>query len=158
MARQPLYPLRLSHTKNPPSWHKTAIAQGISHLDGGCPDGTIMDATPAPGRTYTRWTWPPRGRGRGESLYSDRRMKAKLRAIEVVELRLFGQLTWEEIARRLGFRDKSGAFRAYHRTMGRIEWDKRRKVELKREELCYQLGITQTQLMELWRRLQSDQP
>ncbi len=63
---------------------------------------------------YTRETWPPRGRGRGESLTSGRRIQAKLRALEVIQLRRAGH-TYAMIAVRLGFRDKSGAWRALHR-------------------------------------------
>jgi hypothetical protein len=44
------------------------------------PHGVLADVTPRPERTYTRATWPPRGRGRGESLTSPRRIEAKLRA------------------------------------------------------------------------------
>src|SRR5690349_15866657 len=61
------------------SWRKTIVAEGLIEV----PDGTICDATPTPGRTYTRYTWPPRGRGRGESLTSPRRIEAKLRTVEV---------------------------------------------------------------------------
>ncbi|SRR6266516_308224 len=103
------------------SWYKTVEL----------PDGTVIDATPAPGRTYTAHTWPPRGRGRGESLTSPRRIAAKLRTIEVLRLRTASH-TWQEIARATGFRDASGPYRAYKRAIDRITWNEQRKAELKR--------------------------
>src|SRR5262249_38937908 len=95
------------------------------------PDGTWCDVTPAPGRTYTRYTWPPRGRGRGESLYSPRRIAAKLRAYQVIRLHVAGY-TYEQIAPKLGFRDASGAYRAMKRTLDRIDWDRQRRAELRK--------------------------
>jgi AraC-like DNA-binding protein len=56
----------------------------------------------------------PRGRGRGESKTSPRRIEAKLRAAEAARLRV-GGATYAEIARRLGYRDASGAWRAIDR-------------------------------------------
>jgi hypothetical protein len=82
-----------------------------------------VDVSPAPGHTYTRDTWPPRGRGRGESLYSPRRIEAKLRTIEVIELCRQGH-TWDSIAQRTGFKDPSGPYRAMKRTMDRVDWDR----------------------------------
>jgi hypothetical protein len=96
------------------------------------PHGIFTDVTPQPGHTYTRETWPPRGRGRGESLFSPRRIAAKIRAAEVVRLRCQGY-TWEQIARATGFKDASGAYRAWKRTLDRIDWDKQRREELKRK-------------------------
>jgi hypothetical protein len=92
-------------------------------------DGMLIDTTPAPGNTFTRDTWPPRGRGRGESLLSPRRVAAKMRSIEVIRLRAQG-LTFTQIARNLGFRDGSGAYRAMKRSLDRIDWDERRREEL----------------------------
>lgn len=89
-------------------------------------DGVLTDVSPAPGRTYTRETWPPRGRGRGESLTSDRRIRAKLRTVEVIRLRA-QEHTWQEIANRLGFKDPSGPYRAMKRAIDRIDWDKAQK-------------------------------
>lgn len=77
------------------------------------------DVIPAPGRTYTRDTWPPRGRGRGEGLLSPRRVAAKLRAVEVMRLRCEG-LPWRAIAARLEFADASGPYRAYKRARDRV--------------------------------------
>lgn len=108
------------------SWRKDIVAQGLK----GVPDGSLVDVTPAPGATYTRDTWPPRGRGRGESIYSVRRMQAKLRAVEVVRLRCAG-CTYAQIARKLGFADGSGAYRAWRRTLDRIDWDQDRRAELR---------------------------
>lgn len=101
------------------SWRKTIISQGLA----GVPDGTICDATPAPGNTYTRATWPPRGRGRGESLTSPRRIDAKLRTIKVIEMRAAGH-TWQSIALALGFKDASGPYRAMKRAIDRADWDR----------------------------------
>lgn len=109
------------------TWHKTIVAEGLPDI----PDGLLVDVTPAPGRTFTRETWPPRGRGRGESLWSPRRVEAKLRAVQVFHLRIEGH-TWQEIADHLGFKDASGPYRAYRRTMDRLEWDDRRRAELKK--------------------------
>lgn len=90
---------------------------------------TWTDKSPTPGHTYTPETWPPRGRGRGESLYSPRRIEAKLRTIEVIRLRAAGH-TWDSIARELGFRDPSGPYHAFKRAVDRVDWDRRRQAEL----------------------------
>lgn len=82
------------------------------------PHGVWADVSPAPHCTYTRATWPPRGRGRGESLTSPRRIEAKLRAAQVLELRFAGY-TWDSIARKCGFRDPSGPWRAIRRASDR---------------------------------------
>ena len=58
----------------------------------------------------------PRGRGRGESKTSPRRIEAKRRAAEALKLRARGA-TYAAIARRLGYRDASGAWRAIDRTL-----------------------------------------
>jgi len=79
------------------------------------PHGVLSDETPAPGRSYTRATWPPRGRGRGESLTSPRRIEAKLRAAEAFRLYYDDCLTWDAIAHQLGFKDRSGPWRAVRR-------------------------------------------
>lgn len=104
------------------SWRKTIISHNLPDV----PDGTVCDVTPAPGRTYTRYTWPPRGRGCGESLTSIRRVQAKLRAVEVIRMRADGH-TWQTIARALGFKDASGPYRAMKRALDRIDWDKAQK-------------------------------
>lgn len=74
-----------------------------------------------PDQTYTREPcscgrelWPPRGRGRGESVLSPRRLAAKLKALDALELHIRGW-SYEAIARRLGYRDASGAWRAVQR-------------------------------------------
>lgn len=82
-----------------------------------------------PAQTYTREPcscgrplWPPRGRGRGESLLSPRRIAAKLRAIEAWRLNLMGY-TWEAIAAQLGYRTRGGAWRAVQRLRdGQAAW------------------------------------
>ena len=83
------------------------------------PYGAWSDETPAPGRSYTRNTWPPRGRGRGESLTSPRRIEAKQRAVEAMRLYYRDRLTWQVIAARLGFKDRSGPWRAVRRLVDR---------------------------------------
>lgn len=120
MARQNLRFAGRPATARRQSWHKSIIR-----------DGMECDATPRPGRTYTRETWPPRGRGRGESLTSARRLAAKLRTVEVLRLRRAG-CTWQEIARATGFRDASGPYRAVKRATERIDWDKQRYEEMQR--------------------------
>ncbi len=85
------------------------------------PYGTWSDETPAPGRSYTRATWPPRGRGRGESLTSPRRIEAKFRAAEAWRLHYHEQLTWDAIARQLGFKDRSGPWRAVRRLVDQLD-------------------------------------
>ena len=85
------------------------------------PHGILADVTPEPGRSYTRATFPPRGRGRGESLTSPRRIEAKQRAYRALQLWRSG-LTWQSIARRLGYKDKSGAWRAVRRLIDRVDY------------------------------------
>jgi hypothetical protein len=109
------------------TWHQTVLASGRADV----PDGTVIDATPMPGATYTRDTWPPRGRGRGESLTSPRRVYAKLRACEVIKMRIAGE-SWTHIAKVTGFASASGACMAYQRMRNRVNWDERRRAELKR--------------------------
>jgi hypothetical protein len=58
----------------------------------------------------------PRGRGRGESKTSPRRIAAKRRAAEALRLRAAGA-TYAAIARHLGYRDASGAWRALDRAL-----------------------------------------
>jgi hypothetical protein len=110
-------------TRRPHSWNKTMYR-----------DGLMMNVSPSPGNTFTRDTYPPRGRGRGESLTSPRRIAAKQRALEVVKLRLGQHLTWATIARLLGFKDASGAYYAYHRLLDRINWDKQRARDIENEQ------------------------
>jgi hypothetical protein len=63
--------------------------------------------------------WPPRGRGRGESTYSPRRLAALARTREAHRLYAQGW-TYEAIARALGYRDRSGPWRALQRAR---DWD-----------------------------------
>jgi hypothetical protein len=63
--------------------------------------------------------WPPRGRGRGESITSPRRIAAIQRTCEVHRLVAEGW-TYEAIARALGYRDRSGPWRALQRQR---DWD-----------------------------------
>lgn len=83
-------------------------------------DGELVDVTPEPGRTFTRQTWPPPKRGRGESLLSPRRVEAKLRAVEAIKLRKEG-MTWAKIAAHLGYSQASGAFKAVQRMLDRYD-------------------------------------
>ncbi len=114
------------------SWDKTMIAEGLRDI----PDGTLLDATPEPGRTFTRHTYPPRGRGRGESLTSPRRLHAKQRTIEALKLRQAGE-SFETIARKLGYKGASGPWHALNRMMSRLQWDERRRETLKKEKRMY---------------------
>lgn len=61
-----------------------------------------------------RELWPPRGRGRGESMLSRRRVAAKLKAIEAEKLHIQGW-TYAAIARKLGYQTPSGVWRAIQR-------------------------------------------
>jgi hypothetical protein len=76
-----------------------------------------------PWQTYTREPcscgrelWPPRGRGRGESLNSPRRVAAKQKAIEAMKLRRQGY-RWRVIAAQVGYATPQGAHRAVQRTV-----------------------------------------
>lgn len=93
--------------------------------------GIMADCTPRPRCTYIRATWPPRGRGRGESLCSPRRIEAKLRAVQALELWQAGA-TWEAIAHQLGYSDKSGAWRAVRRLFDRLDYDRWLRQEAQR--------------------------
>jgi hypothetical protein len=53
----------------------------------------------------------PKGRGRGESATSPRRLKAKDKQLQALTLRKAGA-TYEQIAEAVGYRDKSGARKA----------------------------------------------
>lgn len=113
------------------------------------PGHTWVDATPQPGNTYTRDTWPPRGRGRGEALSSPRRVAAKLRAFEALHLRNKGY-GWATIASLLGYKCPSGAWRACDRIHQRNRANEERKgaLQLQRIQephtcqypLCWQAG------------------
>lgn len=96
-------------------------------------DGVLCDVTPAPGNTYNRDTWPPRGRGRGESLTSVRRISAKLRCNEAYTLRTEYGYTWEVIANKLGYRDASGPYRAVRRALDKFELIERERQQRKEE-------------------------
>ncbi len=79
-----------------------------------------------PGQVYTREPcvcgrelWPPRGRGRGESLYSPRRIEAKMRAAQALRLRTAGH-TYRAIAARLGYNSPQAAWGAVHRTIDEV--------------------------------------
>src|SRR5258707_15894759 len=89
-------------------------------VDEWHPHGGWSDETPAPDNSYTRATWPPRGRGRGESLTSPRRIEAKLRAAEAVRLRIAGY-SFQAIANRLGFGNRCSAWCAVRRTFDRFD-------------------------------------
>jgi hypothetical protein len=74
-----------------------------------------------PDQTYTRYPcncgrelWPPRGRGRGESLLSPRRIEAKLKAIDANEMHIKGA-SYARNAVILGYKTPSGAWRAVQR-------------------------------------------
>ena len=113
------------------SWRKRDYVYGKQAQRLECPDGTLCDLTPAPGRTYIRATFPPSGRGRGESLTSQRRISAKLRAVKVLQLRCAG-FTFKQIGYKVGL-STSGAYRAMQRTIDRLDWDRERKQEVRNE-------------------------
>lgn len=116
----------------PYSWSKLVLSRGFPDV----PDGMLCDISPAPGNTYSRYDWPPRQRGRGESLTSPRRIAAKFRTKRVIELRAQG-LTWAAIARATGYKHASGPYRAMKRAVDRADWDTRRKAMLKGQHLSY---------------------
>jgi len=101
------------------------VPHGSHRKESMCADGTVIDVTPRPGCTYTCETWPPRGRGRGESLSSPRRCDAKLKAIRALRMRRAGY-TWQTIAKKLGFKDASGPWRCANRAITRIEHERMR--------------------------------
>lgn len=111
------------------TWRKVILSHGFKDV----PDGVECDVTPQPGRTYTRYTWPPRGRGRGESLTSPRRIAAKQRAAQVIALRARGY-TWQEIANQIGYADASGAYRAWQRSVDRIDFDRRQREQARKKK------------------------
>ena len=110
---------------------KVAYANDELHPKSLYPHGILMDVTPAPGRTYTSTTWPPRGRGRGESLTSPRRIEAKNRAARALSLWQIGA-TWQQIADQLGFADRSGAWRAVRRLIIRQDHEQWLKEEARK--------------------------
>jgi hypothetical protein len=74
-----------------------------------------------PDQTYTREPcscgrelWPPRGRGRGESLLSPRRIEAKLKAVDALALHIQGW-PYRAIAAKLAYKTTSGAWQAVQR-------------------------------------------
>lgn len=78
---------------------------------GYCVDAAGARHEHRPGKRYCRACWPPRGRGRGEDLYSARRVEAALVSIKAIRMRELG-LTYTEIAGALGYADASGAWYA----------------------------------------------
>lgn len=78
-----------------------------------------------PGRRYCRHCYPPRGRGRGEDLYSPRRAQALMKAVEATKLRWEYELTYEQIARRLGYGSRAAAYNAIWRLNRRRNADQR---------------------------------
>lgn len=115
-------------TAKPYTWDKRIWTNDEWHPKEFHPYGVPMDATPAPGNTYTRATWPPRGRGRGESLISTRRVQAKVRALEVLRLHRAGH-TYAQIGAKVGL-SPSGAYRALKRLLDRHNWNERRARQL----------------------------
>lgn len=96
-----------------------------SHYDE--PRDPFRGCEHTPDQRYTREPcscgrplWPPCGRGRGEALDSPRRLAALVRALEAQRLYYGEGWTYEAIARALGYRDKSGPWRALQRLR---DWD-----------------------------------
>lgn len=80
----------------------------------------------AKGTTYTRKPcvcgrplWPPRGRGRGESLYSPRRVAAIGRAVDMYNDYWRG-MSWRQVARKYGYSGPSGAWQVVYRNADKI--------------------------------------
>lgn len=74
-----------------------------------------------PHQTYTRHEcvcgrpiWPIKGRGRGESILSHRRVAARMRALEAATLYASG-MSFRQTAAQLGYKTGSGAWRAVTR-------------------------------------------
>jgi len=63
-----------------------------------------------------RPVWPPRGRGRGESLSSPRRIQAHMQVVEMMRLRRTNG-TWQQIARRYGYISRSGPYQLVRRAI-----------------------------------------
>jgi len=141
MARQNLY---MHPGESNPFVGRPRTARRLSWRKEEWIGGCLHDTTPRAGNTYTRETWPPRGRGRGESLYSIRRVHAKLRAIEVFRLRIQDK-TWQHIADTLGYRTASGAYRAYKRMNDRMDWDNDRAYQQWKEDM----GLTDADVTRL---------
>lgn len=110
-----------------------ATQQSYPRKEALSKDGMLLDVTPGPGRHYTRETWPPRGRGRGESLSSPRRVQARFRTAEAIRLRSAGA-TWQTIATTLGYSDPTGPWIAVRRTCSRLDWDALKHAELKQHQ------------------------
>jgi hypothetical protein len=94
-------------------------------------NGFMHDVTPSPGHSYVKaakgeghaYSWPPSGRGRGESLISPRRIQARYKAVEAFDLYFHQGLSWGDVAKRLGYADRSGPWRAVRRMVTRQDFD-----------------------------------
>jgi hypothetical protein len=115
-----------------------------------------------PEQTYTRQPcscgrtlWPPRGRGRGESLTSPRRIAARLRELQAIDLHIAGY-SYAEIARQLGYRDHSGPAHAVQRlrkreaAWERFEHDTGRRPYHRHQPTPYDLERAAEALREEW--------
>src|SRR5262245_33700063 len=109
-----------------------------------------------PDQTYTREPcscgrelWPPRGRGRGESLNSPRRIAARLKALAAKQLRMQG-LTYREIARKLGYHTISAAWHAVQRLHDqyaeRVNFEDEQQAEHRHRRRRARRPITQAEL------------
>lgn len=93
----------------------TGLWWDVEHMD------PLRECHHTPAQTYTRRPcscgrplWPPHGRGRGESLTSPRRIAAKLRALDALQMVCMGY-SYETIARQLGYRHRGSAYHAVQR-------------------------------------------
>jgi hypothetical protein len=126
--------------------------RGKTYNGAGEEVNPYRDCRHTPDQMYTRAPcacgrpiWPIKGRGRGESLLSVRRVNAKVRASEA--MRLYAQgWTLEAIAKALGYRDPSGPWRAMQRARDIVAAHRLRedRVNYHRGRLDHMLATYQT--------------
>lgn len=75
-----------------------------------------------------------RGRGRGESRWSPRRIDARLRQVRAIEMRTAGA-TCREIAAACGYKTPSGASKAIWRAIREVNADERVRAQRQRDRV-----------------------
>jgi len=122
---------------------RLVLLDGIPHCSDDRENGVPAYYPHAPGRTWCRHCWPPRGRGRGEAQLSVRRFLAHTKRLEALTLRLQG-LSYAEIGRALG-RSKTWAYNAVMRDgllhVNELERWERAWERLQYVEACWAAGI-----------------